>query len=829
MPPPFPHLRVERFFEIIEYSKKPTPRNPPIEIELNRGSHGQGLQREIESVRRDYEDNIAHDPPGEHVSEQGLILEFESAPDFELASQSLDNRSFQLLNLKEQRDASGKTTYKARVFVAEGQLDKLEKKIADYLGAPNKSGKQPNQALIDHIAGIRGAAVRELWVEAEAFPDTDEAIWWEVWLRIGLSGPQARVAIEEQFKGECTRLEITVGRGRLEFPEHTIVMVKGRPEQLSASIHLLNCIAEIRKPREFADFFDGLPAAEQRQWIDSLLERLVPNENPNCHVCLLDTGLNIGNPVIGAVVDASDSHTITETWGTADEHDHGTSLASLSIFGDLAEAISGSGNIALTHGLESVKIVPPFDNDEEDFAAYFTQQGVYVAQIAHANRRRIYCLASTFRATQTGKPSSWSTALDMLSAGSDDAGSPCRLFVVGIGNVGFTEWTGYPGSNDAHSAETPSQSWNALSVGGYTNKTRLSEENSELTVVAGNGALAPSSRTAVAWAEHRNWPLKPDVVFEAGNAAIDPAPPSVGTKLPELSLLTASAKITERLFTYIDGTSASAALGARFAARVQSEFPDYWPETVRALIVHSAEWTEAMIHSLSQRFTKKQQYAQLVRRCGFGVPNLNRALQCGKNRATLIAQREFQPFHSDGKADPKFHELDFVELPLPGNFLRENASESVRVRVTLSYFIEPNPGTRSPTSQYRYASCGLRFKLSSANQKRDAFLSNITQAIQSEEEEDDEDVPSESDRWLLGENARHKGSVHSDIWEGSAVDLVERQIAIYPVSGWWKLRKHLNRFNSSLRYSIVVTIEAENKELDIYTPIEAMVSIPITT
>jgi hypothetical protein len=315
MPPPFPHLRVERFFQLIEYAKKPTKRNPPIEIELNRANHGRGLQREIESLRRHYEDNLEDNPPGEHVSEQGLILEFESVPDFELATESLDNRSFQLLNLKAQKDASGKTTYKARVFIAEGQLDKLEKKLADYLGPANKYGKQPNQGLIDHIARIRQAAIRELWVEAEEFPETDEAIWWEVWLRIPISGPQNREVIEEQFKGECARLQIAVGQGRLEFPEHTILMVKANTAQLSASIHLLNCVAEIRKPREFADFFDGLPAAEQGKWIESLTERLKLNESPDCHICLLDTGLNIGNPIIAAVVNKSDSHTIEEAWG----------------------------------------------------------------------------------------------------------------------------------------------------------------------------------------------------------------------------------------------------------------------------------------------------------------------------------------------------------------------------------------------------------------------------------------------------------------------------------------------------------------------------------
>lgn len=41
--------------------------------------------------------------------------------------------------------------------------------------------------------------------------------------------------------------------------------------------------------------------------------------------------------------------------------------------------------------------------------------------------------------------------------------------------------------------------------------------------------------------------------------------------------------------------------------------------------------------------------------------------------------------------------------------------------------------------------------------------------------------------WFLGEQTRNKGSVHSDIWVGTAADLAERGvIGIYPVSGWWK-------------------------------------------
>src|SRR3712207_7795828 len=34
---------------------------------------------------------------------------------------------------------------------------------------------------------------------------------------------------------------------------------------------------------------------------------------------------------------------------------------------------------------------------------------------------------------------------------------------------------------------------------------------------------------------------------------------------------------------------------------------------------------------------------------------------------------------------------------------------------------------------------------------------------------------------------RSAGSIHADIWEGTAADLANRgAIAVYPVTGWWK-------------------------------------------
>lgn len=67
-----------------------------------------------------------------------------------------------------------------------------------------------------------------------------------------------------------------------------------------------------------------------------------------------------------------------------------------------------------------------------------------------------------------------------------------------------------------------------------------------------------------------------------------------------LQLLSASKDFTTgNPLTSFGDTSAATALASRLAARVWSKYPNLRAETVRALLVHSAEWTPAMI----SRFT----------------------------------------------------------------------------------------------------------------------------------------------------------------------------------------------------------------------------------
>jgi hypothetical protein len=134
----------------------------------------------------------------------------------------------------------------------------------------------------------------------------------------------------------------------------------------------------------------------------------------------------------------------------------------------------------------------------------------------------------------------------------------------------------------------PGQAWNAITVGACTDKIDT-EGHASLNPVAEAGGLSPFTTTTRTW--DRAWPLKPEVVLEGGNAAKDNLG-AVG--MPSLNLLTTHNQPLNRLFTTSNATSAASALCAGMAAQIMAAYPHLRPETVRALLVHSAQWSETM-------------------------------------------------------------------------------------------------------------------------------------------------------------------------------------------------------------------------------------------
>lgn len=285
-----------------------------------------------------------------------------------------------------------------------------------------------------------------------------------------------------------------------------------------------------------------------------------------------------------------------------------------------------------------------------------------------------------------------------------------------------------------------------------------------------------------------------------------------------------------KTFDTISMTSSAAAQTAWIGANIQHHYPELWPETVRALIIHSADWTESMKRALFEnRSPNRTDYRRLLRTCGYGVPDFSKAIWSATNRVNMIIEDEIQPFHKKGGSNPTSKEMHIHSIPWPEDILLNLGDEMVRMRVTLSYFIEPGPGEIGWKDKYRYPSCGLQFDVNNATEDHENFLKRINKAIR-DDEEDKGDVKNDSNRWIIGSTNRNVGSIHSDIWEGTASELSQsNRIAIYPITGWWKSRTNLKKFNSKIRYSLVVSIEAPEVEIDLYNiiknKIEAEISI----
>ena len=136
------------------------------------------------------------------------------------------------------------------------------------------------------------------------------------------------------------------------------------------------------------------------------------------------------------------------------------------------------------------------------------------------------------------------------------------------------------------------------------------------------------------------------------------------------------------------------------------------------------------------------------------------------------------------------------------------------MRVTLSYFIEPNPLRRGKVAQYQYASHGLRFSVRRPQETPERMGKRISRSFWDRDAAGKAVRPAkgstvEDDRsWDLGERVAVRGSVHSDCWHGTAAQLASSNlIAVYPVTGWWRYRKDPEVHQKKARYSLIVSIE----------------------
>jgi hypothetical protein len=790
----------------------PQKNSPP---RPERKTHAEKLLSDLERAEKKARARQTKEPAREGL--QFIPMVFDESADFDLVQDQLENTSdgTRIISAKEH---DGRKEY--LVAIPDSEVSKFADKFRAYRDEDTAAGNPKNEKLSSSVEKIDAGELEDYWTGAsETLPDPEKPLWWEVWL----DSTDSDADVEKWFRDTAATQKLTVSSQRVRFPDRLVILAYARFEQWRSFPGLLNYLAELRKANIVAGEFTSLPPAGQAEYINAMLARTEFADSNSVRVCILDTGVERGHLLLENSLSKHDSQTWDVEWGSDDHDGHGTEVAGVCLFGPLGEPLYGDERITLVHRLESVKILPRTGkNDPPDYGP-ITTGAMALAETVSPHTPRVFCMAVSAPGDDQWRPTLWSASIDQAASGANDGHR--RLIILSTGNLREDVGKNYPHENHVSSVEDPAQSWNALTVGGYTNLAWIQEEGLEgYTPIAKPGTLSPTSRTSLCWGDEP-WPYKPDVVFEGGNYASDNS--GFVTDVEDLQILTTRASLAgdAPLGTMRD-TSAATAQAARMAAILQAEYPEYWPESIRGLIVHSAEWTVQMIEEFPQSDRRSR-----LRVYGMGVPNLARARRSASGFTTMVIQDELQPFKFGSKNEA--HEMHLHDLPIPREVLEELTNTPVRMRVTLSYFIEPNPPRRGYVARYQYASHGLRFSVRRPQETPAKMCKRLSRTFWDTDDEGRRIRPAkgstvEDDRtWDLGpEVVSVRGSIHSDCWTGTAAQLASSNlIAVHPRTGWWRYRRDQEVVERKARYSLIVSISTDDTSVDLH----AMVANEIQT
>jgi len=827
-----PHLSFNAFRDVVDYSfpskaqkRKPLREDYAAHAEALHGQLNEALG-DLPSPASDQRLHLEGLKPGANIEISTLPLAEGSRSRAAKIPATLEFPTQDIVVLRTQRRDD--RTESALLFIPDESRGFLRDRITRYGNDPGNA-RRPDVDKFEVIETINSVSARSLFVGSVDFT-APTPVWWELWLPGGAVRVQRLVTL-------AANAELDVHSDRLTFPDTTIVFIHAPADAVERfAARVPGAIAEIHRATGSIELFlsEEEGAIGQEDWTAELKERVIDAPDDANVVCVLDTGVAAQHSLL--VPGLKGAWAYDAQWGT-DDHiphgGHGTALAGLVLYGDLEPLMNDTVPVVLTHGAESMKLLPPagFPPTKPPSYGIVTQGSVALVETNRPNILRTYCIANSTTDFPAGRPSPWSGAVDQIAAGAmpgeamdgeTASNSPKRLMLVATGNVlgGSIHDVLAP-----HSLEDPSQSWNALTIGGFTRKEIEPAAPPTLKPVVPANHRSPFSCGSSTLPDDLT-PIKPEVLFEAGNMLADSS--GFCAWHEAVSLLAPGSGNGSGLLVPFCATSAAVGVAGHFLGQLQSALPGYWPETHRALTVDSAQWPQPIRKQLigsgaHWKSISKAKRQQLLREVGYGVPNIERAIASARNDVTMIAESEIQPYAigSDGRSGV-FNEMHFYSLPWPRAALEQLENELVTMKVTLSYFIEPNLTGRAATRPDTYRSFGLRFAMKKRDETQGAFRARINSA----QEADGAAASDETDYWLLGSKAIQAGSLHCDLWRGRAIELARHNaIAVFPVGGWWKSHAGQRRMTDTCRYTLVISISAPGQVVDLHTEIATLVEV----
>ena len=686
----------------------------------------------------------------------------------------------------------------ALLHVRNDDLRALRRKVTAYAERDTSQGRPSNEALVAPLETLREATYTDLVVGDFAVQVIDPAkhYWVELWTdggRLGQADTHNRIrgVIETltELSGDDAPEPVTF-RGT-ERDIH-LVRLSGAIlldlPKLAPDVYRVARPADARADRLARDYAGDIE-----------MHSVVSPEPEATVVTVLDTGVAEEHPLLAPLLPQSGVSVVPGELSAIDQDGHGSEMAGVAAFRDLATGLLAEGPLVARAHLENVRCYAVGGNPP--LWASRTEAAIEAAE-SFGERNRVFNLALTDPANTTAERTSWSAGIDRL-AHNDEKG---RLICVAIGNaLDLTNPDDYPVHNMASFLHDPAHAVNAITVGGITHRADLADDSlAALQPVAEAGELSPYTSTNAS----ALLPIKPDVVMEGGNACPD------GTLLnsgePDLSVLTVDHRHAEgHLLAWTWATSAACAATSGLLAEIWATHSHRTPQTIRGLLVNSARWTPEIRQQHPER-------KERLRAVGYGQPQPDIALASTAQRPTLILENVFAPHERVGSAARGMH---LVRLPLPDDELLALGGHPLELAVTLSYFGEPNESRRT-----QYLGASLAWDLQRRGEDADEFVRRVNDSWRPPGTP--RPAPAASWAWEIGPEARSRGTVQSDRLVVEAASLAgQKLIAVWPTLGWWNDHPRTHA-DAEIAYSLIVTLDGGDVEIDLYNLISAAIDLP---
>lgn len=332
----------------------------------------------------------------------------------------------------------------------------------------------------------------------------------------------------------------------------------------------------------------------------------------------------------------------------------------------------------------------------------------------------------------------------------------------------------------------------ALTVGSVGH---IDYEDADVKAVAGKDYVSPFSRNGFGmWGA-----IKPDVVEYGGDLVINKISSRISQHVAtcvELVNSTMYNAASHGKESY--GTSYSAPKVSHIAVQLQAEHPDESSQMYRALIVQSARLpAHCFVNPSTRDFA----------RYGYGIPDLDRALNNTPNRITFIQQGSL-----GGK------KADIYKLMIPNELRGEKEGFQILVEVTLA-FTAKTRATRK--GAHSYLSTWLEWKSSRYGENFNSFRVRTLEYLEQDLEQNGEpEAGDKAIQWVIRENPKWSSNVkinrNNSTVQKSWVIIDPYQfgedfsLAIIGHVGWDKNQQN------TVPYALTVSFEALGTELPIY-------------